>query len=83
MGRLFGHRRGYHEWPSSTPLLDVARVLVGAASAMIAIYALILAAAAAGNGETGQLVDYGLFFVGIAVANGLIEFAIRWRRHHW
>jgi len=83
MSRLFAHRGGYHEWPASTPLLDVARVLVRAASVLIAGFALIFAAMAARDGNGGQVAEYGLFFVGIAVANGLLEFAIRWQRHHW
>jgi hypothetical protein len=82
MARLLAHRRGYHEWPSSTPLLDVARVLVQAASVLIAAFAVIFAAMAARDGNGDQVAEYGLFLLGIAVANGLVEFAIRWRRHH-
>jgi hypothetical protein len=82
MRTLVTHRRSYHEWRNSTPLLDVARVLVGAASVMIVGWALILAVFAARDGNGDQVVDYGLFLVATAVANGLVEFAIRWRRHH-
>jgi hypothetical protein len=37
MGGLIGHRGDDHAWPRSTPLLDVARVLLAAASATPAI----------------------------------------------
>jgi hypothetical protein len=37
MGGLIGHRGDDHVWPRSTPLLDVARVLLAAASATPAI----------------------------------------------
>jgi heme/copper-type cytochrome/quinol oxidase subunit 3 len=79
---VIAHRRGYHEWPNSTPLLDITRVLVGAASLMIGAFAVIFAAFAARDGNGDQIAKYVLFLVGIAVANGLVELAIRWRRHH-
>jgi hypothetical protein len=82
MRPLIGHRRGYHDWRNSTPLLDVTRVLVGAASLMIGLWAVIFAALAARDGETDQVIEYGLYMLGVAVANGAVEFAIRWRRHH-
>jgi hypothetical protein len=79
--RLIAHRRGYHEWPNSTPLLDVARTLVGAASVLVGAFAAVFAAMAARDGNGDQVAEYGL--LGIVVANGLVEAAIRWRRHHW
>jgi hypothetical protein len=82
MSPLIAHRRGYHEWPSSTPLLDVARVLVGSASVVIGVCAVMFAAFANGDDRGGQIAKYVLFLVAIAVANGLVELLIRWRRHH-
>jgi hypothetical protein len=82
MSQLISHRRGYHEWSNTTPLLDMTRVLVGAASVVIGAFALIFAAFANGDGRGAQIVKYVLFLVGIAVANGLVELLIRWRRHH-
>jgi hypothetical protein len=82
MSPLIAHRRGYHEWSNSTPLLDVARVLVGAASVMIAGFAVIFAAMAARDEHSGQVRTYVLWLVGLAVANGAVDLFIRWRRHH-
>ena len=82
MRPLFGHRRSYHEWPSSTPLLDVTRVLVGAASLMIGLWAVVFAALAARDGNEEQVIEYGLVLLGVGAANGAVELAIRWRRHH-
>lgn len=76
------HRKSYHAWPGSTPLMDVVRVLVAAASVMVAGYALIFMALAVRDGNGSLAARYGLFLAGILVINGLVEVLRRWRRHH-
>jgi hypothetical protein len=74
--------RSYHEWPASTPVLDLLRTLVAAASVMIGGYALIFFAFALRDGNGGLALRYLLFLVGVGVANGTVAGLRRWRRHH-
>jgi hypothetical protein len=74
--------RPYHEWPASTPVLDIARVLVAVASVMILGYDLIFLAFAIGNSDWGLAAKYGVFVAVVGAANLAMDALIRWRRHH-
>ena len=76
------HARGYHEWESSTPVLDAVGAVVGVASVVIGGHAAIFLAYALRNGDHAGAVQNGLFFVGIGLANGSVDALRRWRRHH-
>jgi hydrogenase-4 membrane subunit HyfE len=76
------HRRSYHEWPSSTPVLDIVRAVVAAASVLIAAYAIIFLGFAVRDGSGSDIAAYGLFLVGVLLANAAVEVTRRWRRHH-
>jgi hypothetical protein len=76
------HWRGYHEWPSSTPVLDAIRAIVAVASLVIGTYAALFFAAAVRDRDWEVAADCGLFFVGILVANGVVDGLRHWRRHH-
>jgi hypothetical protein len=80
-GRVW-HGRRYHEWPSSTPVIDVVRTLIAVASVMIGSHAAIFLAIAFSNGDNGLVVKNALFFVGIAIANAAVDGVRYWRRHH-
>jgi hypothetical protein len=75
-------RRPYHEWTTSTPLLDVARTLVAVASVMILGYDLIFAAYAMADDNWGLVAKYGIFVAAVGAANLAMDVLIRWRRHH-
>ena len=75
-------RAPYHEWTSSTPLLDVARVLVAVASVMILGYDLIFLAFPLADANWGLAAKYGAFVVVVGAANLAMDVLIRWRRHH-
>ena len=75
-------RAPYHEWTSSTPLLDVARTLVAVASVMILGYDLIFLGFALADGSWGLAAKYGLFVAAVGAANLALDGLIRWRRHH-
>ena len=77
-----GSRWPYHAWASSTPVLDVARVLVAVASVMILGYDLIFLAFAVADANWGLAAKYGLFVAAVAAANLAMDALIRWRRHH-
>ena len=82
MGSRAAHRPGYHEWHSSTPVIDVIRTLVAVASVVIGSYAGLFLILAAGAGKWDVAAENALFFVFIAVVNVLLDTARRWRRHH-
>jgi hypothetical protein len=75
-------RRPYHEWTTSTPLLDVARTLLAVASVMILGYALIFMAFALADADWGLAAKYGIFVAVVGAANLAMDALIRWRRHH-
>ena len=79
---MFARRRNYHEWPASTPVIDVVRVIVAAASVMIGAYALVFMAFAVRDGDSDLTARYSLFLGGVVIANLLVEMLRRWRRHH-
>jgi hypothetical protein len=76
------HRRGYHEWPASTPVIDAIGAVVAVMSVVIGSYAGLFLILAAGAGEWDTAADNALFFVVIAVANGIVDAVRRWYRHH-
>ena len=80
MSRPAGPWRDDIESPSSTPLLDGARMLIRAVSVVIGFYALVFLGFAVNDGHYGRAATYALFLVACAVANGAVELAIRRRR---
>ncbi|MEA2248174.1 MAG: hypothetical protein QOH46_2703 [Solirubrobacteraceae bacterium] len=82
MRALPGHRPTYHEWSSSTPIVDVARCLVAVASVVIGGYAILFTAFALRDANWGLAARYGAFLGVVAVANGVVDVLWRWRRHH-
>jgi hypothetical protein len=76
------HSSSYHEWESSTPVLDAVGAVVGVASVVIGGHAAIFLAYALRSGDKASAVQNGLFFVGIGLANGAVDGLKRWRRHH-
>jgi hypothetical protein len=80
VSRPTGHWRDDIESPSSTPLLDAARMLIRAMSVVIGFYALVFLVFALNAGHYGRAATYGLYLVACAVANGAVELAIRRRR---
>jgi hypothetical protein len=82
MRRIAGHRSGYHDWPNSTPMIDVVRTLVAVASVVIGGYALVFMAFAVRDTNWGLAAKYGPFLIAVGLANGLVDVVRRWRRHH-
>jgi hypothetical protein len=82
MGFRAIHRRGYHEWVTETPVIDVVRTVIAVASVLIGCYAALymILALQAGNWRLAE--ENALFFVAIAIANGLVDAVRHWRRHH-
>jgi hypothetical protein len=78
----FEHSRGYHEWESTTPVIDALGAVVGVASIVIGGHAAIFLAYAMSDGDDSAAVQNGLFLVAIGVANGSVDMLRRWRRHH-
>lgn len=76
------HRKSYHEWDRSTPLMDAMRPVVAAISVFIASWAVLFLAFAIRDGNRTQIVQYGAFLVVILAVNAAFEAVRRWRRHH-
>jgi len=77
------HTRGYHEWESTTPVLDALAAVVGMISIVIGGHAALSLWFALRDGEDGAVVESVLFFVAIGAANGLVDLLRLWRRHHY
>ena len=73
---------GYHEWTRSTPVLDAIGAVVGVASIIIGSYASLFLIGAVHQGDTKAAAECGVFFVGIALANGIVDALRYWRRHY-
>jgi hypothetical protein len=73
---------GYHEWTRSTPVLDAIGAVVAVASIIIGSYASLFLIGAVHRGDTEVAAECGLFFVGIALANGIVDALRHWRRHY-
>lgn len=78
----FRHSRGYHEWPIETPVIDVVRTVIGVASVLIGCYAALFLILALQAGDGRLAAQNALFFVAIALANGIVDGVRHWRRHH-
>jgi hypothetical protein len=79
----FEHTRGYHEWESTTPLVDALGAVVGMISIVIGGHAAISLALAVRDRDNSAIFQSVLFFVAIALANGFVDVLRRWRRHHY
>jgi hypothetical protein len=79
----FEHKRGYHEWESTTPLVDALGAVVGMISIVIGGHAAISLALAVRDDDNSAIFQSVLFFVAIALANGFVDVLRRWRRHHY
>jgi hypothetical protein len=82
MSRQAWHGRGYHEWRCSTPIIDVARTVIGVASVVIGAHAAMFLAIAISNSDEELIFKNSLFFVGIVVANAFVDGLRHWRRHY-
>lgn len=76
------HRPDYHEWTRSTPLVDAIGTIVAVASVVIGGYAGLFLFMAISAGRWDVAADDALFFLFIAVANGAVDVARHWYRHH-
>lgn len=63
-------------------MIDAIGTVVAVASVVIGGYAGLFLVMAAGAGKWDVAADNALFFVFIAIANGLVDAARRWYRHH-
>jgi hypothetical protein len=77
------HSRGFHEWESTTPVVDALAAVVAAMSIVIGGHAALALALALRDRDHAAVVQSALFFVAIAVANGLVDLLRHWRRHHY
>jgi hypothetical protein len=73
---------GYHEWTRSTPVLDAIGAVVAVASIIIGSYAALFLIGAVHRGDTKVAAECGIFLVGIALANGIVDALRHWRRHY-
>ena len=80
-GHMNARGSGYHEWTRSTPVLDAIGAVVAVASIIIGSYAALFLMGAVHRGDTDTAAECGLFFVGIALANGIVDALRHWRRH--
>jgi hypothetical protein len=78
----WGHSRGYHEWPNSTPVIDAVGAIVAVASVVVGAHAALFLGFAARNGDGKAAAENALFFVAIGLANGSVDALRHWRRHH-
>jgi hypothetical protein len=81
--RLWRHSSTYHEWASTTPVVDALGAVVGMISVVIGGNAAIGLALALRDEDHAAVVQSVLFFIVIAVANLLVDVLRRWRRHHY
>ena len=79
----FEHSRGYHEWESTTPVVDALGAVVAAVSIVIGGYAALGLWFSLRDDDATGVVESGLFFVAIGLANGFVDLLRRWRRHHY
>ena len=82
MRRPWRHSRGYHEWPSSTPVIDAIGAVVAVASVVIGCHAALFLALALRQGDDEAAAENALFFVAIGLANGVVDALRHVRRHH-
>jgi formate-dependent nitrite reductase membrane component NrfD len=82
MGLHVSHRPDYHEWSRSTPVIDAIGTVVAVASVVIGGYAGLFLLMAIWAGRWDVAADNALIFLCIAVANGAVDAARHWYRHH-
>lgn len=82
MGVGLRHARGYHERPISRPVFDAIRTVIAFASVLVGSYAMLFLALTLWTRHWRAAADTGVFFVAIAVANGVIDGLRHWRRHY-
>jgi hypothetical protein len=82
MGVHLRRARGYHERPTSTPVIDAIRTVIAFASVLIGSYAALFLAAALLARDCEAPADTVVIFAGIAIGNGFIDGLRHWRRHH-
>ena len=82
MPRPWRRSRSYHEWPSTTPVVDAVRSIVGAMSVMIGGHAAVFLAVAVRDGDEWAATVNCLLFAGIVIANAMLDGLRHWRRHH-
>jgi hypothetical protein len=81
-GDMRARGAGYHVWTRSTPVLDAIGAVVAVASIIIGSYAALFLIGAVHQGDTEVAAQCGAFFVGIAIANGIVDALRHWRRHY-
>jgi hypothetical protein len=77
------HARSYHEWESTTPVVDALGAVVAVASVVIGGHATLFLAVAVSDGDDVAAVENGLILVAIGIANCSVDLLRRWRRHHY
>lgn len=77
------HSRGFHEWESTTPVVDALGAVVGMISVVIGGNAALSLWFAMRDGDDAGILQSGIFFAAIALANGFVDLLRRWRRHHY
>jgi hypothetical protein len=82
MRRPWGHTRTHHPWVSNTPIVDVIGTVVAVASVVVGAHAGLYLILALNQGDMATAREAALFFVPIAIANGLVDALRHWRRHH-
>jgi hypothetical protein len=82
MQRPWRHRPGYHEWQSSTPVIDAIGAVVAVASLVIGSHAALFLLFALRSGDRDTAAENALFFIAILLANGVLDAVRHWRRHH-
>jgi uroporphyrinogen-III decarboxylase len=82
MPRPWRRARSYHEWSSTTPVIDAIGSIVGVASVVIGGHAAIFLAVALRDGDEWATLVNLLLFAAIAVANASLDALRHWRRHH-
>jgi hypothetical protein len=65
MHRPWRHRPGYHEWASSTPVIDAIGAVVAVASLVIGSQAALFLLFALSSGDRETAAENALFFVAI------------------
>ena len=76
------HASGYRAEPRDTPVIDAIGSVLGVASLVIGVYAVMFLAFAMHHGNTSVAVQNARFLAVIVVANGLFGAGRYWRRHH-
>ena len=63
-------------------MIDVVRTVIAVASVLIGSYAALFLILALAAGDERVAGENALFFVAIALANGLVDAVREWRRRH-